>query len=264
MTNGPSPAWLQTRLKAVGLRPINALVDVTNYISQDRGRPLHVYDADKLKGAVRARLGKSGEKFLGLDGKEHAVDTSMCVIADDTGPLGLGGVIGGEASGSTDQTVNVLIESAYFDPARTAQTGRKTGLVTDARYRFERGVDPQSVLPGLDLATQMILKICGGKPSKAIVAGKVPDGRHSISLRHRTGRKVGGARSAGQRDQIDPRSARLRCPRQRRRHHRDDALAGVRIFMAPPTSSRRSCALPVSIACRRRRCRGRQASPAPC
>ncbi len=182
VTNGPSPAWLQTRLKAVGLRPINALVDVTNYISQDRGRPLHVYDADKLKGAVRARLGKSGETFLGLDGKEHSVDTSMCVIADDNGPLGLGGVIGGEASGSTDQTVNVLIESAYFDPARTAQTGRKTGLVTDARYRFERGVDPQSVLPGLDLATQMILKICGGKPSKATVAGKAPDGRHSISF----------------------------------------------------------------------------------
>ena len=182
VTNGPSPAWLQTRLKAVGLRPINALVDVTNYISQDRGRPLHVYDADKLKGAVRARLGKSGETFLGLDGKEHSVDASMCVIADDTGPLGLGGVIGGEASGSTDQTVNVLIESAYFDPARTAQTGRKTGLVTDARYRFERGVDPQSVLPGLDLATQMILKICGGKPSKATVAGKAPDGRHSISF----------------------------------------------------------------------------------
>jgi phenylalanyl-tRNA synthetase beta chain len=182
VTNGPSPTWLQTRLKAVGLRPINALVDVTNYISQDRGRPLHVYDADKLKGAVRARLGKSGEKFLGLDGKEYAVDTSMCVIADGTGPLGLGGVIGGEASGSTDQTVNVLIESAYFDPARTAQTGRKTGLVTDARYRFERGVDPQSVLPGLDLATQMILKICGGKPSKATVAGKVPDGRCSISF----------------------------------------------------------------------------------
>ena len=182
VTNGPSPAWLQTRLKAVGLRPINALVDVTNYISQDRGRPLHVYDADKLKGAVRARLGKAGEKFLGLDGKEHAVDASMCVIADDNGPLGLGGVIGGEASGSTDQTVNVLIESAYFDPARTAQTGRKTGLVTDARYRFERGVDPQSVLPGLDLATQMILKICGGKPSKATVAGKEPDGRRSISF----------------------------------------------------------------------------------
>ncbi len=174
VSNGPSPSWLQSRLRAVGLRPINALVDVTNYIGQDRGRPLHVYDADKVKGPIRARLGRKGERFLGLDGREHAIDETMCVIADDTGPLGLGGVIGGEASGSTEATKNVLIESAWFDPLRTAATGRKTGLVTDARYRFERGVDPASVLPGLDLATQMILKIAGGKPSKAFVAGKVP------------------------------------------------------------------------------------------
>ena len=180
VSNGPSPEWLQQRLRAVGLRPINALVDVTNYISQDRGRPLHVYDADKLKGAVRARLGKPGEKFLGLDGKEHSVDETMCVIADDNGPLGFGGIIGGEESGSTDATVNVLIESAYFDPLRTAATGRKTGLVTDARYRFERGVDPESVLPGLDLATQMVMKLVGGKPSKAVVAGVVPDTKRAI------------------------------------------------------------------------------------
>uniref|UniRef100_UPI0025CDB3C5 phenylalanine--tRNA ligase subunit beta n=1 Tax=uncultured Hyphomicrobium sp. TaxID=194373 RepID=UPI0025CDB3C5 len=182
VANGPSPEWLQTRLKAVGLRPINALVDVTNYISQDRGRPLHVYDADKLKGAVTVRLGKSGEKFLALDGKEYSVDETMCVIADDSGPLGLGGIIGGEASGSTEATTNVLVESAYFDPLRTAATGRKAGLVTEARYRFERGVDPESVMPGLDLATQMILKICGGKPSKATVAGQVPDTRNAIVL----------------------------------------------------------------------------------
>jgi phenylalanyl-tRNA synthetase beta chain len=180
VTNGPSPDWLQARLKAVGLRPINALVDVTNYISQDRGRPLHVYDADKLTGAVSARLGKPGETFRALDGKDYVVDETMCVIADDSGPLGLGGVIGGEASGSTETTRNVLVESAYFDPLRTAATGRKTGLVTDARYRFERGVDPESVLPGLDLATQMILKLCGGKPAKATVAGKVPDPRRAI------------------------------------------------------------------------------------
>jgi len=172
--NGPSPEWLQNRLRAVGLRPINALVDVTNYISQDRGRPLHVYDADKLWGPVRARLGAEGEKFLALDGKEYEVDETMCVIADDNGPLGLGGVIGGEESGSTEETVNVLIESAYFDPLRTAATGRKTGLVTDARYRFERGVDPASVMTGLDIATDMIVKLCGGEPSKAKVAGKPP------------------------------------------------------------------------------------------
>ncbi len=172
--NGPSPLWVQNRLKAVGLRPINALVDVTNYISLDRGRPLHVYDADKLKGAIRARLGKDDEKFLGLDGKEHAVDRTMCVIADDSGPLGLGGIMGGEASGSTEATTNVFIESAYFDPVRTATTGRKTGLQTDARYRFERGVDPAYVRGGLDLATDMIMKFCGGEPSKAAIAGKEP------------------------------------------------------------------------------------------
>lgn len=172
--NGPSPGWLQNRLTAVGLRPINALVDVTNYISLDRGRPLHVYDASKLTGAIRARLGDVGEKFVGLDGREHAVDQAMCVIADDTGVLGLGGIMGGEASGSTDDTTTVFIESAYFDPLRTAATGRKAGLTSDARYRFERGIDPASVMPGLDLATDMILKLCGGTPSKAAMAGTPP------------------------------------------------------------------------------------------
>ncbi len=180
--NGPSPEWLQNRLRAVGLRPINALVDVTNFISQDRGRPLHVYDADKLKGGIRARLGKSGEKFLGLDGKEHAVDETMCVIADDSGPLGLGGIIGGETTGCTEATKNVLIECAWFDPLRIAATGRKAGIVSDARYRFERGVDPASIELGLDLATQMIHKMCGGTPSKALIAGKAPDARRTIDF----------------------------------------------------------------------------------
>ncbi|HVZ03286.1 phenylalanine--tRNA ligase subunit beta [Hyphomicrobium sp.] len=182
VSNGPSPDWLQQRLKAVGLRPINALVDVTNYISLDRGRPLHVYDAHKLKGAIRARLGKNGEKFLALDGKDYAVDDTMCVIADDTGPLGLGGIMGGESTGCTPETKAVLIESAWFDPVRTAATGRKTGLVTDARYRFERGVDPASVRPGLDLATDMVLKLCGGEASKAKVAGKEPIENRVISF----------------------------------------------------------------------------------
>jgi phenylalanyl-tRNA synthetase beta chain len=180
--NGPSPLWLQNRLRAVGLRPINALVDVTNYISQDRGRPLHVYDADKLKGAVRARLGKAGEKFKGLDGKDYAIDETMCVIADDNGPLGLGGIMGGEESGCTEATQNVLIESAWFDPLRTAATGRKTGIVSDARYRFERGVDPASVETGLDLATQMIHKLVDGAPSKARIAGKAPDAIRTIAF----------------------------------------------------------------------------------
>jgi len=171
--NGPSPDWLQGRLKAVGLRPINALVDITNFIAYDRGRPLHVYDADKLKGAIRARLGRKGEQFLALDGKTYEVE-DCCVIADDRAVLGLGGVIGGEDTGVTDATANVFIESAYFDPKRTARTGRKLGIQSDARYRFERGVDPDFVVPGLELATDLMLQVCGGSASKVTVAGKPP------------------------------------------------------------------------------------------
>jgi phenylalanyl-tRNA synthetase beta chain len=192
--NGASPDWMQNRLKAAGLRVINALVDVTNYISLDRGRPLHVYDAHKIKGALHARLGKPGEKFLALDGKEYSVDETMCVIADDTGPLGLGGVMGGESTGCTPETKAVLIESAYFDPLRTAATGRKTGLVTDARYRFERGVDPASERPGLDLATDMILKFCGGEVSKAKVAGKEPIQERVISFDYARLEKLSGVK----------------------------------------------------------------------
>ncbi|MGE3065070.1 MAG: phenylalanine--tRNA ligase subunit beta [Hyphomicrobiaceae bacterium] len=172
--NGDAPAWMQQRLKAIGLRPINAVVDVTNYISMDRGRPLHVYDADKLKGAIRARMARNGESFLGLNGKTYTADDTMCVIADDSAVLGLGGIIGGEDTGCTHDTRNILIECAYFDPIRTAATGRKIGLQTDARYRFERGVDPGFVLPGLDLATRMMLDVAGGTPTKARVAGKPP------------------------------------------------------------------------------------------
>jgi phenylalanyl-tRNA synthetase beta chain len=196
VTNGPSPEWMQNRLKAAGLRAINALVDVTNYISLDRGRPLHVYDAHKIKGALHARLGKAGEKFLALDGKEYTVDETMCVIADDTGPLGLGGVMGGESTGCTPETKAVLIESAYFDPLRTAATGRKTGLVTDARYRFERGVDPASERPGLDLATDMILTFCGGEPSKAKVAGKEPVDERVIPFDFARVEKLSGVKLA--------------------------------------------------------------------
>ncbi|WP_181700400.1 phenylalanine--tRNA ligase subunit beta [Chthonobacter albigriseus] len=172
--NGPSPKWLQDRLKAVGLRPISALVDITNYVSYDRGRPLHVYDAARLTGTVHARLGRAGESFLALDGKTYAVDETMTVIADDAGVLGLGGIIGGEASGSTEATTDVFIESAYFDPNRTARTGRKLGINSDARYRFERGVDPAFVLAGLELATMMVIELCGGEPSEAVMAGQPP------------------------------------------------------------------------------------------
>lgn len=180
--NGPSPDWLQRRLTAIGLRPINALVDITNYISYDRGRPLHVYDADKLSGTVCARLAKAGESFLALDGNEYTTDQSMCVIADDAAVLGLGGVMGGEATGCTEATTSVLIESAYFSPLRTAATGRALNILSDARYRFERGVDPEFVLPGMEMASAMVLELCGGEASETIVAGAPPEADRVIDF----------------------------------------------------------------------------------
>ena len=173
--NGPSPEWMQRRLKAIGLRPISALVDMTNYVSIDRGRPLHVFDAAKLTGGIHARYGRDGESFLALDGKSYTVDGRMCVIADDAGVLGLGGIMGGEASGCTEETTDVFIECAWFDPTRTAETGRRTGIVSDARYRFERGVDPAYLEGGLDIATQMVVDLCGGEASQPVVAGKAPE-----------------------------------------------------------------------------------------
>jgi phenylalanyl-tRNA synthetase beta chain len=172
--NGPSPRWLQERLKAIGIKPRSALVDITNFLTYDRARPLHVYDAAKLKGTVRARMGRDGEAFLALDGKTYSVTPEMCVIADDSGVLGLGGIIGGDSTGCSEETTDVLIESAYFDPLRIFQTGRATGLNTDARYRFERGIDPGFIVPGLDLATRMVLELCGGLASEEMVAGRIP------------------------------------------------------------------------------------------
>jgi phenylalanyl-tRNA synthetase beta chain len=172
--NGPSPEWLQRRLRAIGLRPRNALVDVTNYLTYDRARPLHVYDADRLSGTVRARLARAGESFEALDGKTYEASPDMCVIADDARVLGFGGIMGGVNSGSTESTTNVLIECALFDPVRTFKTGRATGILSDARYRFERGVDSSFVVPGLELATRLILEMCDGEPSEMMIAGKEP------------------------------------------------------------------------------------------
>ncbi|HCK83740.1 MAG TPA: phenylalanine--tRNA ligase subunit beta, partial [Hyphomonadaceae bacterium] len=172
--NGPSPAWLQQRLRAVGLRPRNALVDITNLISLDRARPLHVYDAAKLNGTVRARMGKAGESFKALDGNEYEVTPEQCVIADDARVLGYGGIMGGEYSGCSEATTDVLIESAWFDPTLTHQTGRATGIVSDAQYRFARGVDPESCAAGIELATKLVLDFCGGEPSELMIAGKAP------------------------------------------------------------------------------------------
>ncbi|NRA30669.1 MAG: phenylalanine--tRNA ligase subunit beta [Parvularculaceae bacterium] len=172
--NGPSPEWLQQRLKAIGLRPINMLVDVTNFLSYDAARPLHVYDVAKLSGGIRARMGTAGESFEALNDKEYSVDETMCVIADDGGVLGLGGIMGGTSTGCDEGTTDVLIESAYFDPLTIAKTGRKLSLTSDARYRFERGIDPASLPEGIERATQMILDVCGGEPSAMTVAGTPP------------------------------------------------------------------------------------------
>ena len=171
--NGPSPAWLQRRLTAIGLRPINALVDITNYITFDRARPLHVFDAAEVKGNLTVRRAGAGETLTALDGKTYTLDDTMCVIADEAGVESLAGIMGGEATGCSEQTTDVLIESALWDETSIAHTGRKLGVNSDARYRFERGVDPAFMVPGLELATRMVMDLCGGTPSEITVAGAV-------------------------------------------------------------------------------------------
>jgi phenylalanyl-tRNA synthetase beta chain len=169
--NGPSPDWLQKRLLAIGLRPINTLVDITNFITYDRGRPLHVFDAKKVRGNLVVRRAKNGETLKALDGKSYTLDEAMCVIADDNGVESLAGIMGGEESGCDANTTDVLIESALWDPLNVAQTGRKLGINSDARYRFERGVDPAFTVPGLDLAAQMVQELAGGESSEIFMAG---------------------------------------------------------------------------------------------
>ena len=169
--NGPSPDWLQRRLTAIGLRPINALVDITNFITYDRGRPLHVFDAAEVRGNLTVRRARTGETLLALDGKTYTLDDTMCVIADDDGVESLAGIMGGEKTGCSETTSDVLIESALWVPMNIAQTGRKLGVNSDARYRFERGVDPAFMVPGLELATRMVMDLCGGTPSDVMVAG---------------------------------------------------------------------------------------------
>ena len=191
--NGHSPDWLKRRLKAIGLRPISALVDITNYVTFAYGRPLHVFDAGKVKGNIRARLARDGETIAALDGKTYALTPEMTVIADDAGPEAIAGVIGGAPSGCSDNTVNVFLEAAYFDPLRTAATGRKLGINSDARYRFERGVDPAFTAVGAEIATRMILDLCGGEASHVVTAGAVPDTARSLSLRKTRVKTLGGA-----------------------------------------------------------------------
>ncbi len=181
--NGPSPKWLQDKLVSIGLRPISALVDITNYLTFDAARPLHVFDADTVKGNITVRLGREGETLAALNGKEYALDGAMTVVADDERAEALAGIVGGEPTGCTEQTVNVFVEAALFDPVRTAQTGRRLGIDSDARYRFERGVDPAAVFAGMERATRLILELCGGEPSELVVAGAEPEWKRSLTLR---------------------------------------------------------------------------------
>jgi len=197
--NGASPAWLQQRLKGVGQRPISALVDVTNYIMLSYGRPLHVYDLAKLTGAVRARRAAAGEEVLALNGKTYRLDPSMTVIADDAGVHDIGGIMGGEHSGVTEETTDILIECAYFDPEHIARTGQKLALTSDARSRFERGVDPAFVETGIALATQMALELAGGEASEIVRAGRPPLEMPTVDYRPARAEGLGGLAIAEER-----------------------------------------------------------------
>ena len=190
--NGPSPKWLQDRLRAIGLRPISALVDITNYVTFDLARPLHVFDIAKVAGNLSMRLANDGEKVTALDGEEYTLDSTMTVIADDQGVEGIGGIMGGVRSGVSDDTTDVFLEVALFDPIRIATSGRKLGIMSDARYRFERGVDPESAYWGAHVATRMIIEICGGEASALTVAGEMPAWHREVKLRKARVAALGG------------------------------------------------------------------------
>jgi phenylalanyl-tRNA synthetase beta chain len=196
--NGPSPRWLQDRLTAIGLRPISALVDITNFLTFDLNRPLHVFDTARIAGDLVVREARAGERIKALNGREYALDAEMTVIADDAEVLSLGGVIGGESTGCGETTTDVFVEAALFDPVRTAATGRKLSLQSDARYRFERGLDPAFVAPGMEIATRLILELCGGEPSAPVVAGAVPEWQRSYRLRPDRVATLGGVDLPGE------------------------------------------------------------------
>jgi phenylalanyl-tRNA synthetase beta chain len=190
--NGPSPAWLQQRLKAVGQRPISALVDLTNYIMLSYGRPLHVYDLARLTGTVTARKARAGESVEALNGKTYTLDETMTVIADEAAVHDIGGIMGGEHSGVAEATTDILIECAYFDPAHIARTGQKLALASDARTRFERGVDPAFLAPGLEIATRMALELAGGEASDVLHVGQPPALERAIKYRPGRCASLGG------------------------------------------------------------------------
>ena len=190
--NGPSPEWLQRYLKSIGLKPISKLVDITNFVTFDRARPLHVYDAARIAGNITVRNGVEGESFKALDEKIYTLKGGECVIADEKNVLGFGGILGGETTGVSKDTVDIILESAFFDPISTAITGRIHGIESDARYRFERGVDPKSLIWGAELATSLIIELCGGEASDLIIVGKEPPERPPISFRSSRVKNLGG------------------------------------------------------------------------
>ena len=183
LRNGPSPDWLQRRLKAIGLRPISTLVDITNLETFDLNRPLHVFDAKKLSGDLVMRQAREGEQILALDGKTYTLDPSVSVIADAGGVHGIGGIMGGEDTGVREDTTEVFLEAAYFQPIGIAASGRKLGILSDARYRNERGIDPESCRWGAEVATRLILELCGGETSEIVSSGVMPNWQRSYTLR---------------------------------------------------------------------------------
>ncbi len=192
VTNGASPDWMQARLKSAGQKPISALVDITNYVTLDQGRPLHVYDVAKLQGGLVARKAHAGEKLVALNDKEYILDETMTVIADQAGAHGIGGIMGGAANGTDANTTDVLIECAYFDPAHIARTGQKLMLTSDARQRFERGVDPAFLNEGVEIATALVQALCGGNASEITRVGKAPTEQHSIAYDPQQCASLGG------------------------------------------------------------------------
>lgn len=190
---GPSPEWLRRRLESIGLRPINSIVDITNYVMMEMGQSLHCFDLDKLKGGIVVRMAAEGEKFLALDGQTYALQTDDLVIADSERPVAIAGVMGGEETGVTEGTVNVLLESAYFAPSGIRRTSRRLGLSSDSSYRFERGIDPQQVQGGSELATKLILTIAGGTAEDVVqIAGEAPKLVGEVTLDENRARKLLG------------------------------------------------------------------------
>ncbi len=180
--NGPSPEWMQARLKAIGLRPISALVDITNYITMDLCRPLHVFDADKVKGNIKVRAAKKGETIEALNDKTYTLDETIVAVCDDNGAEAIGGIMGGKASSVSETTTNVFIECAYFDPYRIAKAGRALDIISDARYRLERGVDPTFMIEAMEIATNLVIELCGGEASEIVVAGEEPQWKRTIEF----------------------------------------------------------------------------------